>query len=672
MDVVRFHCAACGKPMAVVPEDLGKPVECPHCGGTVAAPPPGPPAPEPKMPPSPEADATAGPRTEVRPPATEAGAPLPEFHVPSAAEQESIFASAEETGGDDLFGEPTRVRVELPPEPPVPDLQLEPLVPHPSAEAQTVSLPAGEPQHPPPGLVVAPPPEPLPARPPAEPEPALAFTPAEEVPAPAAAAETPPPVETPRPPAGESVPGLPAAIIPRRPQGKSVFVPLLLVFLIPYAMLSTVAVVWLLFQLRARSEQQNQPPAFDPLERLPDPAREGAPRRVKHDAPLPGHLQTTLRNPLRVGDLQVTPLAVKRTPDGQLQLKLKLRNLSRDVKFDPLPDTFLRYAPDANRDRPYTFLALGPDPDQRIYGANIEHREGLDPDGTLHPGKEEVLTLSTDPDYVDLEDLLALLDRAQTPILWRVQVRRGLVRVRGKDVSATAVVGVRLDPRDLPRPPDQRLGLPTYRSLACLPDPEATRDQFRRVEHDAPLPPALKMGLKQSRQIGELLITPLTAERTADGELVLKLQLRNVSRNRTFDPLPVSLWNYDPAAADEEKPYTFLQFGPDRGERIYGIRLQERTDRPDGKLGPGGQEVVTLSAGGPKHKELLDRARGPILWRVQLRCRFVRAALDDVRRVPATAVIGVQFDPRILDPVRGEASLRPRASPAVAKKPGFL
>jgi hypothetical protein len=470
----------------------------------------------------------------------------------------------------------------------------------------------------------------------------------------ATAAAAPAAVEAAAAPQGEAVADLPSPILPRRPQRQSVFVPLLLIILIPYAVMSTVAVVWLLFQLRARTEEQQAPPALDPFELLRDPAlKDGGPKRIKHDAPLPRKLQTSLRQPLRVGDLEVTPLAVKRTAEGELVLKLKVKNVSRDVAFDPLPDSFLQYAP-GRKDKPYTFVALGPDPDQRIYGAYLDKRTGR-ADGMLYPGKEEVVTLSTDPDYDDLQDLLDQLDRAREPILWRVQVRRGFVRVRGKDVSATAVVGVRLDPKDLPRPPDQRLGTPAFRSLALLPDPEFSKDEPRRVKHDAPLPGKLQTSLGQTLRVGDLEVKPLAAERTADGELLLKLRLRNISRLKTFDPLPEGLLHYDPAGKDELKPYTFLALGADPGRRIYGARVEKRTGRPDGTLRPGEQEEVTLATD-PRYKDILERAEGQILWRVQVRRGFVQ--VDD-RDVPATAVIGIRLNAKGLGPTRGEARLSP-------------
>jgi hypothetical protein len=226
----------------------------------------------------------------------------------------------------------------------------------------------------------------------------------------------------------------------------------LLIFLIPYALVATAAVGWLLYQQRRAAPA----PAFDPLERLPDPKPgEGGPKRVKYDAPLPDNLKTALKRSLRVGDLEVTPLAVERTPLGELLLTLKLRNTSRNVAFDPMPDAFLRYTGGGLAgNKPYTFLALGPAPDQCIYGAYLERlatppRQGRSFDGVLRPGEEEVVQLRTDRKYKNR--LERGLDGRRGEILWRVHVRRGFVLVKGRDVSATAVVGVRIDPAAIPR-----------------------------------------------------------------------------------------------------------------------------------------------------------------------------------------------------------------------------
>ena len=47
------------------------------------------------------------------------------------------------------------------------------------------------------------------------------------------------------------------------------------------------------------------------------------------------------------------------------------------------------------------------------------------------------------------DDVPAAIKKAKGPFLWRVQVRRGLVKLGDKEVSATAVVGVEFNKQDV-------------------------------------------------------------------------------------------------------------------------------------------------------------------------------------------------------------------------------
>ncbi|HYT93528.1 MAG TPA: hypothetical protein VEL76_32720, partial [Gemmataceae bacterium] len=226
-------------------------------------------------------------------------------------------------------------------------------------------------------------------------------------------------------------------------------VPLLLIFLIPYSAVATIAIGWLIYQ------QRTQPAPFDPLERLPDtrPDKGGA-RRVKFDEPLPEKLKTSLQQPLTVGDVEVTPLLVERTPLGELVLKVKLRNVSSDVAFDPLPAVFLAYDHSKKTSlKPYSFVEIGRN---HLYGTSLEWKETparpkASPfDGVLNHGEELTAVLRT-PDNKEYVALVNNLDRNKGEILWRLHVRRGFVQVKGKDVSATAVVGVRINAAAIPR-----------------------------------------------------------------------------------------------------------------------------------------------------------------------------------------------------------------------------
>ncbi len=66
--------------------------------------------------------------------------------------------------------------------------------------------------------------------------------------------------------------------------------------------------------------------------------------------------------------------------------------------------------------------------------------------GEIGPGQEELFRLFTVPQYHDaVKRLLA----SRETMLWRVQVRRGFVEVHGTPVSATAVVGVEFNAKDI-------------------------------------------------------------------------------------------------------------------------------------------------------------------------------------------------------------------------------
>ncbi len=226
---------------------------------------------------------------------------------------------------------------------------------------------------------------------------------------------------------------------PRRAEKRSMLVPVLLIFLIPYSITITAFFAWHLYHLNEGR--------FDPLERLPDPkpGKGGAVRIHPTRSALPARLKTALNQPLRIGDLEVTPLRVEKDAQGRLSLYLKLRDASADVAFNPvLPPEDYRYQPVSMEDSgPYTYLQVG---DRRLYmrGAEWEQtpprKQGVLFDGMLQPGEEMVAVFRTQADDK------GLVQAAAGTLVWRVQLRRGLVVVRDTDVSATAVVGVAFDP----------------------------------------------------------------------------------------------------------------------------------------------------------------------------------------------------------------------------------
>jgi phage FluMu protein Com len=229
---------------------------------------------------------------------------------------------------------------------------------------------------------------------------------------------------------------------PRRVAKGSAWASILLIFLIPYSILATAAVVYLFSRL-------NQAKQFDPLERLPDPRpKDGGPRyqeRVQHDAPLPDRLKTRLGGSLNIGALEVNPLKVEKAND-ELILHLKMKNVSKNLIFNPISKEFLKTGAG---NLPYTYLEGG-QPKIRVYGGFPEWLKGATGHaglfgGEIGPGEEELVRIVTPKSKTDVNRIL----NSQEPLVWRVQVRRGFVDVGGNPVSATAVVGVEFQAKDI-------------------------------------------------------------------------------------------------------------------------------------------------------------------------------------------------------------------------------
>jgi hypothetical protein len=194
---------------------------------------------------------------------------------------------------------------------------------------------------------------------------------------------------------------------------------------------------------------------------------------------VPADLRVKLGEEVTVGDLQVRPTAVyqqvmsltrelkaqaNRTGEAStgLVLTLHVKNLSADTTFHPDDPAFNR-AIEKDQPLPYTALQAGRDfyygpfawPfEEEIQDAYIE---GLkNPEEPLGPGQERDVWITVAPDGAKtagerkVGEYLRYLRKEKkfdVPFLWRVQLRRGLVRAKGDDgqdveVSATAVIGV--------------------------------------------------------------------------------------------------------------------------------------------------------------------------------------------------------------------------------------
>jgi len=464
MQTVNFQCGHCNNVMAVADTYLGQQVRCPHCQQVVVAP-AAPPQPAP-----PGADSAA----------------IPVISVPK--EQDSIFGPAE-IPGDDVFGAPPP-RLEIPAGPSWMQPQAAPVAQSPAwmqpeAPAAPQPAPSWMSQAP---AVEAPAPVPNMApdmylQPtvtvPAAME-ALAQSP--EQPGGAAFAPQPSPEwgasSTPESP-GESLPSEPLIGAGTRTAayksrgGGGWFILLVVMPLISYSIVSTIAVITLYFQREALKDQS-------PLKTLPDiegdnpgakrlkPGQNTLFERVNPESPLPTSLKVALHQPFQIGDIEVTGEKVEQrkilfrvgsfNPDPStgeaLVLRLRLRNISKDVVFCPTDRAFdHKWSPKQGGNKPYTFLEVG---NRKFFGAadtqgtfnrgRKEMVEGQTFGTELNPGQELTTIVCTDPED---DRVLNTLNQHNGPLLWRVHVRRGLVQVEDKDYSTTAVVGIEFTKRDI-------------------------------------------------------------------------------------------------------------------------------------------------------------------------------------------------------------------------------
>lgn len=218
------------------------------------------------------------------------------------------------------------------------------------------------------------------------------------------------------------------------------------IFLIPYAILTTLAVLYLVFV---------QAPRPHPFDMMPDPMPEkgkGGARKagmiIKHDYALADHQRVTLGKSVQVGkdgDLEVTAERVRLTEDGDLKLYLRAKNISTSTAFEPMDEAFTKYVPVKGVEPSYTYLESKSKKIEKLFNATFEYKKGLadnDKQGKalLGPNEETMIVLTTDPG--DRKPYIEALAKSNDSFTWRVQLRRGFVKWKDKDVSATAVIGV--------------------------------------------------------------------------------------------------------------------------------------------------------------------------------------------------------------------------------------
>jgi phage FluMu protein Com len=225
---------------------------------------------------------------------------------------------------------------------------------------------------------------------------------------------------------------------PRPVFTKSVFAMYALIFLIPYAILTTLAILYLVFNQTTRHP-------FDMIrDPIPDANKGGAKRAMMDPmTPLAPHQRVALGKQLRVGkdgDLLVTPERIVLTEEGDLRLFLRAKNISKDTAFEPCNELFVKH--DARKNTPsYTFLQSKSKNLGNVFGAYLGYRNKVDDEDSgsavLSPGQEIFVVLTTyhNPQMKEIA-------KGNDSQLWRIELRRGLVKYAGKDVSATTVIGV--------------------------------------------------------------------------------------------------------------------------------------------------------------------------------------------------------------------------------------
>lgn len=216
--------------------------------------------------------------------------------------------------------------------------------------------------------------------------------------------------------------------------------PTILTFLIPYSILTSFFVGYLLYMW----------PSPNQFEWLKDPKPDAKPRIVllpRHDLELPAKLKTPLGNTVRIGQMEITPLKVAKRR-GDLVLEFKAKNVSSNQIIRPIErEFFFESKGGSNTAKPYTFLEEIGKESGRIYGGELrfiaaDNRPNFD--GELRPGEECTVELST---YSDEKVSRLLKDDAK--YRWRVQVRRGLETVNSVPTSVTAVVGVEFSKNEI-------------------------------------------------------------------------------------------------------------------------------------------------------------------------------------------------------------------------------
>jgi hypothetical protein len=199
---------------------------------------------------------------------------------------------------------------------------------------------------------------------------------------------------------------------------------------------------------------------FDPVSR-----KKVAQLRFNIDGELPANQKAALGGKIEIGQLEIQPVQVEKRrlvifaenkdekrrlgESGEaLVLKLKVKNTSTDLTIYPLDPAFNRRS--IGDDKAATRLVVGKQtfaggPVSWPFSRNVAREYERDQESDvipLRPGETREYTVCSVAD----SRLLSAVRNAKDPVLWRVQVRRGLIEFKGKDVPVTAIIGVEFQP----------------------------------------------------------------------------------------------------------------------------------------------------------------------------------------------------------------------------------
>ena len=215
------------------------------------------------------------------------------------------------------------------------------------------------------------------------------------------------------------------------------------VLLLSYASAITIGLAWTLLKDRRRETLQAPAPP-PPAAVAAESARQaGLSRKIEPPEPILGEHFLATGKPLRVGDLEASPVDVKRqavtlersTPlgkadrkaggKGALVLRLRLKNVSRDAVFAPLDQAYLR-----ERGKGIVDTFVETKGGERIYPypLAIESEWSIvdQPFEALRPGESRTVAIVSAPEAPP---------DSSGPFTWRVRLRTGIDR--------TDVVGLR-------------------------------------------------------------------------------------------------------------------------------------------------------------------------------------------------------------------------------------